>query len=276
MRAIKKINNNIAICIDGNGNEVVVFGKGVGFHEMPYEIKDLSLIERTFYGISSQHFGLLKEISKEVFEATSVIVEYASLHINANLNPNLIFTLADHINFAIDRYRRNINVKTPYVGDIKNLYENEYHIGEKAVLYINKKFGIHLRKDEAISIALHLINAERFDDIKQGQLDDEKIIDSIIDIIEKQMNIKINRNGVNCARFITHLKYLIKRLTDDVSSSSENKMMFETMKDNYPEVYKCACNACKYLNTITNKTLNDEEIMYLMLHINRVCSREKI
>ena len=276
MKAIKKINNNIAICIDGNGNEVVVFGKGVGFHEMPYEIKDMSMIERTFYGISSEHFGLLKEIKKEIFEVSSTIVDYALLHIDVKLNPNLIFTLADHINFAIDRYHKNINVKAPYVGDIKNLYENEYHIGEKALMYINNKFGIRLAKDEAISIALHLINAERIDNSAQGKINDESIINSVIDIIEKQMDIKINRNGVNCARFITHLKYLIKRLTADTSSSSENEMMFETMKENYPSVYKCACNVCEYLNALTNKTLNDEEIMYLMLHINRVCSREKV
>ena len=33
MKVVRKINNNAVICIDGNGNEVVAFGKGIGFHK---------------------------------------------------------------------------------------------------------------------------------------------------------------------------------------------------------------------------------------------------
>ena len=31
MRAIKKINNNVAICADSNNKELIAFGKGIGF-----------------------------------------------------------------------------------------------------------------------------------------------------------------------------------------------------------------------------------------------------
>ena len=41
MKVIKKINNNIAVATDGNNREVIIFGKGIGFHEMPYELTDL-------------------------------------------------------------------------------------------------------------------------------------------------------------------------------------------------------------------------------------------
>ena len=46
MKVIKKINNNIAVATDGNNREVIIFGKGIGFHEMPYELTDLNKIER--------------------------------------------------------------------------------------------------------------------------------------------------------------------------------------------------------------------------------------
>lgn len=49
MKVVKKINNNVAICLDSNNCELVAFGKGIGFPKMPYEIQDLSLIDRTFY-----------------------------------------------------------------------------------------------------------------------------------------------------------------------------------------------------------------------------------
>lgn len=31
MKAIKKINNNVAICVDSNNKELIAFGKGIGF-----------------------------------------------------------------------------------------------------------------------------------------------------------------------------------------------------------------------------------------------------
>ena len=31
MKVIKKINNNVAIGLDGNNREVVIFGRGIGF-----------------------------------------------------------------------------------------------------------------------------------------------------------------------------------------------------------------------------------------------------
>ena len=31
MKVVKKINNNVAICLDSNNCELVAFGKGIGF-----------------------------------------------------------------------------------------------------------------------------------------------------------------------------------------------------------------------------------------------------
>ena len=47
MQIIKKINTSAALALDKNGHEVVVMGKGVGFPSVPYELDDLSKIERT-------------------------------------------------------------------------------------------------------------------------------------------------------------------------------------------------------------------------------------
>lgn len=42
MKIIRQINNNAALALDGNGKELVVLGRGVGFPKMPYELTDLS------------------------------------------------------------------------------------------------------------------------------------------------------------------------------------------------------------------------------------------
>ena len=59
MEVYKKINNNVALARDAKGRELVVFGKGIGFVSMPYELTDLSRIQRTFYDVNERYFDLL-------------------------------------------------------------------------------------------------------------------------------------------------------------------------------------------------------------------------
>ena len=39
MKVVKCINNNVAICLDDDNNELVAFGKGIGFKKPPFESK---------------------------------------------------------------------------------------------------------------------------------------------------------------------------------------------------------------------------------------------
>ncbi len=274
MLVYKKLNNNVAVCKDGNNKDVVVFARGIGFREMPYELTDMSTVERTFYGISNNYIGLVNDIDKEMFDISSTIVDYAVTKINSEFNPNLAFTLADHINFAVSRYRNNMHVKTPYVGDIKVLYEEEYKIGRAAVNFINKRLKIHLPKEESVSIALHIINAETMPDHVNDELDVDALTENVLGIIEESFKINISREGFNCSRFVTHLHYLIQRLKKGEALDSNNAVMFEKLTESYPETYKCALDIGKFLEDKLKKSLVDEEIMYLMIHINRMCSRE--
>lgn len=41
MKILKKINNNVVWAVDGNGENLVVFGRGLGFKKTPYELEDL-------------------------------------------------------------------------------------------------------------------------------------------------------------------------------------------------------------------------------------------
>lgn len=274
MKAIKKINNNVAICIDDNDKELIAFGKGIGFPTMPYEIKDLKIIERTFYGVSSEYVGLIEELPKDVIDTANAITEYGEKVLNKTFSPNFIFTLADHINFAIERYKKNLNVKVPYIGNIKYLHEKEVEIGKKAVSYINKKHNVLLNKDEATSIALHFINAVSEDD-NNNDLDTSSIIDGVMEVIEKETSISINRDGFNASRFETHLEYLIKRILDNEIIDKSNSALFEVMKTKYPKTYVYALKVKAYLENKLLKQLSDEEVGYLMLHINRLTTREK-
>lgn len=113
MEIIKKINNSSALARDAKGHEVVVFGKGIGFPPTPYELEDLSKIQRTFYYVDDKYYALLQEVPEEIFLAADDIAEDANEELNCDLNPNLAFILADHLNFAIERTRAGMTLRTP-------------------------------------------------------------------------------------------------------------------------------------------------------------------
>lgn len=274
MKVIKKINNNVAVCVDSDGHELVAFGKGIGFPKIPYELKDLSLIWRTYYGIKPDYLHLFNEIPESVFVLSAKIVDLAKTKIKNEINANIVFTLADHINFAIERYRKNMDIKMPFSYDIRHLYEAEMYVGEWAIKLINKEMDTHLSKDEAVSIAMHFINAETIQRSEGSEVDEKTIINDLTKIIEKDFSLKIDRDGFNYSRFVSHLQYLLKRRENDTEITSENKKMYDSMKNAYHETYDCVVHIKKYLISALNWDPSEEELLYLMLHINRLCSRE--
>lgn len=276
MKVVKNINNNVSLCIDSQGNEVVAFGKGIGFVKPPYEI-DLSRVERTFYNITSDQMALFNGISSEYFHIAMKIVDYASTQLKSSLNPNLVFILADHISFSIERKKKGLKVNMPNASLIETQYPNEMKIAKIAIKYIQRKTKIVLGDEEVVSIALHLLNAETMtEEQEELSLDRETLSEDIFEIIEDEFDMLIDRSSFSAKRFLTHLDYLFNRIEGQNLISSENIKIFETIKDNYPEAYECSIKIAVYLKDKINISLSNEEQIYLMLHINRLTTREKL
>ena len=274
MIVVKKINNNVAICLDNNNNELIAFGKGIGFPDTPYNLSDLSKIQRTFYGVNSLYFNFINEIPESIFEISIKIVDYSKTKIKNEVKSNIVFTLADHINFAIQRYEKKINLKLPFAYDIKHLYEAEMSVGEWAVKEIKKDLNIDLPSNEAVSIAMHFINAENMEIGNNFVTDESKLISNITEIVEKEFDLHINKLEFNYSRFVSHLQYLLKRKEKDIEVSSENLKLYDSMCKDFPNICVCAIHINEYLNQTIKLNLNKEELLYLMLHINRLCTRE--
>lgn len=274
MKVIKKINNNFAMCLDNNGKELIAYGKGIGFPAIPYDLKDLTKIDQTFYGISSMYLNLIQEIPDEIFAVSFKIVDFAKLRIDKELNPNVVFTLADHISFAIKRKQEGIHFKSSFLHEIQHLYDEEMEVGEKGIELIKEKLNITLSREEAGSIALHFINAEKNQQSNSDEMNEDKVIKDITEIIEKDFSISINKEGFNYSRFVSHLQYLLKRRANDVSISSDNNVLFETIQQEFNQAYICSNHIKEYLIRNLNWDISDEELLYMILHINRMCIRE--
>lgn len=272
MRVIKNINNNYALALDNAGNQLIVSGKGIGFGPVPREVKDITIINRSFYDIDEVYINMINEISEENIEISTAIIDEARAKIDVPISSNVIFTLADHIQFAVDRIKKGMALNLPIMYDIQNLYEEEMKIGDYALELIMKRLKIRLPREEAAGIALHLINAEMQN--KQKTELQRKLIDDVTAIIEREYGITINKENFNYSRFVSHLQYLLKRAPKDELVNSANKKLFNQIKEEHPSAYVCSQKINGYLHKHIQTELTDEEILYLMLHINRLCTRE--
>ena len=273
MKLLKKINNNYALAEDSQKNIVIVSGRGIGFNIMPCELSDLSKIEKTYYGVgNSRYLSLIPELPEDILELSSNFCDKASRTLQKALNPGLTFTLADHIRFAAKRVRNGIMFKYGMYYQVQYQYEKEMELARAFIQTVNKKLSANLPDEEAAVIAMHLVEAQEYHQIKENVQDESEIIEDVIKIVEEKMKVTINRKNFAYYRFVTHLQHLIARLDNQIES--DNSKIFEQIIKEYPEIYECACLINNYFLDHLNRYLNDEELLYLTLHINRVISAE--
>lgn len=277
MLAVRTLNNNAVICKDCTGQEMIAMGKGIGFGKLPREVP-LEKIERTFYDIDRSYHPLLQEIPADILEFTGKIVEIARNELPYELSPNLVVTLADHISFAVERARKNIRVKMPAAYDVRHSFPKEYEIGKYTVYRIQKEFQVWLPKEEIIGIAMGILNSkvtENVEAVNESERDEE-MLEGITDLIEGTFHIMVDRDSFNFARYATHMRYLFQRIHTGKTIQSENLSMYKGLKNDYPQIAGCVDRIAAHIAREWDYDLNEEEKLYLMLHINRVCTKEGV
>ena len=128
MEIVKRINTSAVLCVDGNGRQLVAFGRGLGFKNVGDEVP-LSEIQRTFYNVSSRYIALVDEVPDELLELTSDVIDMSTGLLPYEVSPNLPFILADHIAYAVKRKEQNIVVRMPLSFDVRQQYPVEFKIG---------------------------------------------------------------------------------------------------------------------------------------------------
>lgn len=267
MKVVKNINNNVSLCLDSQGREVIAFGKGIGFTKPPYEIP-MDKIERTFYDVDECYLSAITDIPADIIRVTTAIIDYANLKLDNRFSSKAIITLTDHIQFAIKRKQEHIYVKFPFLYEIKHLYPREIEIGYYAVDMIAKYLDVELGEEEAASIVLHLIDYDKRMNAESNT--EEDMIEKCRMIVEQKMGVTIDEKGFNYYRFVQHMHYLLERTKKKQNNTMHNDKLFQEMKVEYPAMYECAFEIAKKLKV----DLNEEEMLYLVLHINRLCARE--
>ena len=274
MKLLRKINNNAAVAQDKRGREMVVLGRGVGFHPMPYELTDLSVVYRTFYDVEPQYYEMLSSLPEEALMAAADIAEQAEIALQAELNPNLPFTLADHIAFAQEREKQGIRLATPLHYDVQHLYPREYELGLQAMETVRLRTGTALPRAEAVNIALHIVNAELEGSDLSSTLAAVEVLDEVTVLVERELGIALDRESYNYARFAMHIQFLVRRLSSGKGMEQGSGKMLSELSAEYPATYRCAQAVAKEIEQRHGWHCSSDEVLYLMLHIYRVQNRQ--
>lgn len=278
---IKRILTNNAVVIDDeNQQEKIVCGKGIAFKKRPgMEIDEMS-INQTFIleggGEYSRFEQLLKDVPLEYLELSSEIINMAKLEFAKKFKDNVIITLSDHLYVAIKRCREGMTISNPLLWDIKNFYEIEYDIGLRALELIKNKFHIQLPNDEAGFIALRIVNVELDEDNMDHIFQVTKVIQEIMTIVKYHFHAEFDTSNVYYYRFITHLKFFALRLLkDNQFNEDEENELLDVVKDKYCTSYECVLKIKDFLEKKYNYTLQEDEIVYLTIHVHRVVHKTK-
>ncbi len=271
MKVIRNINNNIAHCSDSKGREVIVFGKGIGFFRTGEEIP-LNRINRTFYNIKDAEFGVLRTIPTVIINTAIAIVDYVSEKLSVIYPSATALVLADHLQFAIQRKDQNIYLAQPLIQDIMQLYPDEMQCALESLEIIYRMTGERLPRMEAGTLAMHFINDRVQIDPHKG-FDTVSVIEQCTRIIEKHFSVRLDRESFNYSRFATHLDYLIRRIMNNEQIQSRNENLYDEMSTRYPDTMQCVAEISRLFEKKTGTALNKEEILYLVIHINRLISR---
>lgn len=278
----KVLNNNVVVSIDPiSKKEVILMGSGIAFNKKCGQLIDEKKIEKIFI-VDDENLGnkikkLINQIPEGIFELTDEIVTQAIVELNVELDKQIYVSLADHIAFAIKRFKNGITIKNELLSEIRRVHKKEFIFSLWAVDYINKKLNVNLPEDEAGFISLHFVNAS-YNETTTKSVESTKVIKDILNIIKYYFSIELDEEDLNYDRLLTHLKYFAKRIINNNQYVSNDSSFLTVISTTYPEAYGCAMKIGEYILKNNDYKVNDDELVYLTMHIQRVMSvaREKM
>lgn len=270
----KILNNNVITTIDENTKlEKVVMGRGIAFKKKIGEEVDDNKIEKVFI-IQNENDNLkfqimVNKIPIEHVKIAETIISFARENLNTNFAEHIYIALTDHIDFAIDRYKKGIRIKNNLLWEIQRIHKKEYEIGVWALEYIEKETGIKMDSDEAGFIATHLVYSSLNMDIDES-VNITTIVKEILNIIKYSFSIEFDENDMSYDRLITHLKFFSQRVISKKQLPDEGETFIKIIKMDYKKAYNCVLKIKEYIYKNYDYSINNAEIVYLTMHVQRI------
>ena len=213
-RITKVLNHNTVLAVkDKSTQEYLIVGKGIGFGKKVTQTVEMSP-EYSLYAVSqTRDRGLAKDIVKsiepEFLEIANTLLDEAEKEFG-KIDRNILFSMADHIAFAVKRIKNNEQISNPLNDDIRVLFYKEYKIAEKVRPILKEKINIDVIDDEIGYITLHI----------HTSIDDSKVSDAMqmaqavrtcAQFIEEKIGITIDVTTMAYNRLMNHIRSMVAR-----------------------------------------------------------------
>ena len=272
MKVVKAINNNVVSCLDDQGQELVVMGRGLGFHVRCGDTLRSDGIEKIFRMDSPEEFTKLKnlfaQLPPELLELCSGIIDYANQVLGRRLNHSIYLTLTDHIQFAIERRRQGLMLPNALSTEVRVFYPEEYAIGKYAREQILLRQQVSLPEDEAASIALHIVNAE-YTGSMSTTMRTAHVLNPITAILESWPGLQLQKDHLSYDELLVHLKFMAMHVFTQERDCWDDDTLPAAIEQVIPEAYACARAICNYLTEQSGHAVCSADLACLAMCIRR-------
>lgn len=268
------VSNNVVCARNERNQERILVGKGIGFKCKPGDEVDPAKVEKEYFlkskNVTGKLYALLAQTPEVYMEIADAIVKRAQEALGKELDEAVFLHLIDHISFAVSRMKQGLDFKHVLLWEIKSFYPKEFAVAQYGISLIEEKTGETLPEDEAGSIAMHIVNAEFDYQDMNDSVRMTELIHKIISVVRYQYHMNFDEESVHFVRFVTHLKFFVKRLFSDKMLDGDDRDFQDLIKTQYAESYACAGKIAKFIWDDYQIAVPEEELVYLTVYIRRI------
>ena len=267
---VTKVFNNNIILVNSEDHEKILFAKGIGFGKKPgYVIPKGIKVDKIFTIADSDNIENLNTMIEKVDNDFFVVCEEAiyeiSEKINQELNESIHIGLIDHLSFAIKRLKNNEEIENPFLVEIETLYSKEYMLADMVAKKVGAYCNVDIPDGEIAFIALHIHSAINNGKIS-NTLKNSYLGSTIVEHVEDRLNIEIDRKSLDYARFLTHIKFAIQRIMENIHIDNE---LTKIIKSSYKESFSIAEEVAEIIEDELGIKVMEDEVTFLTIHIER-------
>ncbi|WP_104108547.1 PRD domain-containing protein [Arthrobacter sp. N199823] len=281
MEILRVFNNNVVLAREASGErrEVILTGRGLGFQAKPGQKVDPTAVIRTFVpedGRSPDSLGaMVASLSPEILALADKALEAGRTEMDIRRSAVLTVALADHLSFAIKRLQNGIEFEYPLQAEVSHLYPAELRAARRILAYVNATLDSPLADGEAVSITMHLVNAGFTAGDLSFTYQMTGVFAQLFDVLEQANGQPIDRDTVNSARFITHLRYFFVRAASGKQLEEGAGKLGSAIRDSYPGAYSTALKLQSVLELRLGDPMTEDEATYLTLHVARLMDENR-
>ncbi|QQL47886.1 BglG family transcription antiterminator LicT [Streptococcus mutans] len=276
MKIEKVFNNNVVQILGINNEEIIVMGKGLGFQKKPGDEVNQDLIEKRFI-LQNTNTDMVGELSRvyvdldsEEIDLVLEIIHQGQEKLGQTFDISLYIALADHLHYTIQRTREGLTLQNPLAWEVRKFYPEEFQLGKDTIELVKEKMTLQLADDEAASIALHFINAQKDGGLLEKNRLISKIVSDILEIVRLHFGEVRDEESISYNRFITHVQYFAQRVANSLVQGKNDAFLYEQVKENYPHAFACTEKIKSYVESAYNFAMSRDEQVYLTIHIQRL------